>query len=553
MSAPGEAPVTGPAQTAAPGAGRAQSTVRRIIVLVLLFALVTVAAIGLSGLLTRVLDPGSTLVTDDAGLARALAFTFIAGPLAGVLWWWEHRRLRDPAERASLVWALYLVAMSLVALVTATIGAASAIAEGLDGRWDASSACVALVWGGVWVWHRGMRRSAATAPTRLVEVTPAIGTVYGLIVATVGSIGALRAIVSAGLEIFLPVLVSTRPWLLEVGQALTWAVIGAAVWWWHWTRERGREGRGGFASVLLILTVGAAAALTLFAVGTLLFVVLQLVFGTDAVAVVLRPLDTAVASALVGGIVWTAQSRILSARPDSVRRSGRLLISAVALVGAASGLGVVVNALLASIVSPLVDTDPRTLLLGGLSALAVGLPVWWIAWNPTRSVPAEEAALPARRVYLIAIFGASAIVAVVTLLLIGFRLFQFVLGPTEAGGLVERIRAPFGLLIATAVVFAYHFAVWRSDRRIARDVVPRQTIGRVLLVTGGDASGLVAAVRSETGAQVTTMRASVPDEVLALGEEDAPAVLDALRGLTARRVLVVATVEGGIRAVPLED
>jgi hypothetical protein len=553
MSAPGEAPVTGPAQAAAPGAGRAQSTVRRIIVLVLLFALVTVAAIGLSGLLTRVLDPGSTLVTDDAGLARALAFTFIAGPLAGVLWWWEHRRLRDPAERASLVWALYLVAMSLVALVTATIGAASAIAEGLDGRWDASSACVALVWGGVWVWHRWMRRSAATAPTRLVEVTPAIGTVYGLIVATVGSIGALRAIVSAGLEIFLPVLVSTRPWLLEVGQALTWAVIGAAVWWWHWTRERGREGRGGFASVLLILTVGAAAALTLFAVGTLLFVVLQLVFGTDAVAVVLRPLDTAVASALVGGIVWTAQSRILSARPDSVRRSGRLLISAVALVGAASGLGVVVNALLASIVSPLVDTDPRTLLLGGLSALAVGLPVWWIAWNPTRSVPAEEAAPPARRVYLIAIFGASAIVAVVTLLLIGFRLFQFVLGPTEAGGLVERIRAPFGLLIATAVVFAYHFAVWRSDRRIARDVVPRQTIGRVLLVTGGDASGLVAAVRSETGAQVTTMRASVPDEVLALGEEDAPAVLDALRGLTARRVLVVATVEGGIRAVPLED
>jgi hypothetical protein len=553
MSAPGEAPVTGPAQTAAPGAGRAQSTVRRIIVLVLLFALVTVAAIGLSGLLTRVLDPGSTLVTDDAGLARALAFTFIAGPLAGVLWWWEHRRLREPAERASLVWALYLVAMSLVALVTATIGAASAIAEGLDGRWDASSACVALVWGGVWVWHRWMRRSAATAPTRLVEVTPAIGTVYGLIVATVGSIGALRAIVSAGLEIFLPVLVSTRPWLLEVGQALTWAAIGAAVWWWHWTRERGREGRGGFASVLLILTVGAAAALTLFAVGTLLFVALQLVFGTDAVAVVLRPLDTAVASALVGGIVWTAQSRILSARPDSVRRSGRLLISAVALVGAASGLGVVVNALLASIVSPLVDTDPRTLLLGGLSALAVGLPVWWIAWNPTRSVPAEEAALPARRVYLIAIFGASAIVAVVTLLLIGFRLFQFVLGPTEAGGLVERIRAPFGLLIATAVVFAYHFAVWRSDRRIARDVVPRQTIGRVLLVTGGDASGLVAAVRSETGAQVTTMRASVPDEVLALGEEDAPAVLDALRGHTARRVLVVATVEGGIRAVPLED
>ena len=49
------------------------------------------------------------------------------------------------------------------------------------------------------------------------------------------------------------------------------------------------------------------------------------------------------------------------------------------------------------------------------------------------------------------------------------------------------------------------------------------------------------------------MRASIPDEVLALRAEDAPAVLAALRGLSARRVLVVATGEGGIRAVPLED
>ena len=537
----------------APGMGRAQSAVRRIIVLGILFALVIVAAIGLSGLLTRVLDSGRTLVPDDAGLARSLAFTFIAGPVAGVLWWWERRRLREPAERASLVWALYLVAMSLVSLVTATTGAATAVARGLEGRWDASSVSVAIVWAAVWIWHRWMRHSPSTAPTRMVEVTPAIGTLYGLVIATIGCVEALRAIVSAGLEIFLPVLVSSRPWILETGQALAWALIGAAVWWWHWTRERGRDAQGGFASVLLVVTVAASAALTLFAVGVLLFVLLQLVFATGAPAEILRPVDTAVASALVGGVLWTAQGRILAARPGPVRRAARLLVSAIALVGAASGLGVVVNALLASLVTPLIDSEPRTLLLAGLSALVVGLVVWWISWRPTRTVPAEEAATTARRVYLIAIFGASAVVAVVTLLLIGFRLFQFVLGPVEPAGLVERIRAPLGLLTATAVVFAYHFAVWRSDRRIAHDIAPRQTIGRVLLVTDGDVAGLVAAVRAETGAQVMVMRASIPDEVLALRAEDAPAVLAALRNLSARRVLVVATVEGGIRAVPLED
>ena len=45
---------------------------------------------------------------------------------------------------------------------------------------------------------------------------------------------------------------------------------------------------------------------------------------------------------------------------------------------------------------------------------------------------AEEAADPARRVYLVAVFGASAVVAIVTLLIIGYRLFEFAL---EAGGI----------------------------------------------------------------------------------------------------------------------
>ena len=46
----------------APAAGSAQPTVRRLIVYTLLFALVVVAAIGLSGLLGRLLGAGTVLV-----------------------------------------------------------------------------------------------------------------------------------------------------------------------------------------------------------------------------------------------------------------------------------------------------------------------------------------------------------------------------------------------------------------------------------------------------------------------------------------------------------
>ncbi len=73
--------------SAGAGSGPAQRTVRRLIVYILLFALVVVAAVGLSGLLGRLLAAGAALAAGDvAGLARSLAFALIGGPLAAVLW-----------------------------------------------------------------------------------------------------------------------------------------------------------------------------------------------------------------------------------------------------------------------------------------------------------------------------------------------------------------------------------------------------------------------------------------------------------------------------------
>ena len=83
------------ATRATPQAGdtAAVPTVRRLIIYVLLFALVVIGAIGLAGLLGRLLNVGVELVAGDtAGLARSLAFALIGGPLAGLLWWMVWRR-----------------------------------------------------------------------------------------------------------------------------------------------------------------------------------------------------------------------------------------------------------------------------------------------------------------------------------------------------------------------------------------------------------------------------------------------------------------------------
>jgi hypothetical protein len=116
---------------------------------------------------------------------------------------------------------------------------------------------------------------------------------------------------------------------------------------------------------------------------------------------------------------------------------------------------------------------------------------------------------------------------------------------------VERIRAPLGLLSATAVVFAYHFTIWRRDRALAPAAARRQVIGKVILVSTGDVAALAEAIGAETGAGVTVwpVATGTPGVV----DADAPAVLTLLAAIQAPRVMVIARDDGGVRAIPLAD
>lgn len=529
------------------------NVLRRLIVFALLFALVTIAAIGLSGLIERALGFGTVLVADTAGLARALAFVLIAAPLAGVLWWWERRRLADSAERASLVWALYLAAMSLTSPVVAVSSAATAAASGIDGEWRPGAVASAIVWAGVWGWHQRMLRNPATAPTRLPALGTELSALYGLAVAAFGAATVIAVLVSEAATTVMPQLFDSRPWHLAVLQALVWGTAGVLVWWWHWIRARARTAPGAFAEVLLVIVVALSAAAALFGLGTVLHIVLRLLFDDDPVAQLIAPLGTATGAALVGAIVCVAHTRLLPGRGARAQGAARLAVSGVSLIGAASGFGVIVNALLASLDTTLVGGDPRALLLAGVSALIIGAPAWWLIWRSARPVTAEESGDIARRVYLVVVFGASAVVALVTLLLIGYRVFEVILGARgdagAPGGLIERIRAPFGLLSATVLVFAYHFTVWRRDRVAAPPTAKPSRVERVVLVAGADSELLAARIREETGARVTVWH-TVEDG--AVGEEtDAAAIITRLGEVTAQRALVVAEPGRATRVVPL--
>src|SRR5690606_4502338 len=214
---------------------RSQGTVRRVIVYLILFVLVVIAASGVSGLLGRLFETRPELSDGSGGLALSLAFALIAGPIAAVLWWFTWRRL-DGAERASVAWGLYLSAISFVALVTFSVALLTAVGDLVDGRWSPEALATGLTWLVVWVLHRRMWSHPAKSPLRLTTVPVVLGAGYGLVVGAGGVTRALEKLFDAAFVA--PPAQIRDPWWHGALQALVWAVGGALIWWWHWSRDR---------------------------------------------------------------------------------------------------------------------------------------------------------------------------------------------------------------------------------------------------------------------------------------------------------------------------
>jgi hypothetical protein len=567
--------VTAAQTVPAPAAGSAQPTVRRLIVYTLLFALVVVTAVGLSGLLGRLLGAGTVLVAGDvAGLARSLAFTLIGGPMAAALWWFVWRRLDDAVERSSAGWGLYLTGMYAVSLITAATGVLSALAAVIGGErlgWQLSLSN-GLVWAGVLAWHRWMWRHPRKSPSLIPDVPTVVGAAFGLIIGVGGSVTALANLLDTAIQGLTASASLGDPWWKLVLQALAWGVGGVAIWWWHWIHDGGRRLTTDFADVaLVVIGILGAVLLTVGGIGTVLFVLLRLAFDrSDPVSEILEPLGAAIAAGAVGSLVWAYHRTVSAGRSGTTLQAAKLVTSGVGLAAAATGIGIVVNSALSIAATPLAGDGIRTLLLGGISALAVGGPLWWLTWKPGVAPEPTELGRRGRRVYLIAVFGLSAIVAVITLLVIGYRVFEFLLDDVSGGSLVDRTRAPLGLLVATGLAAGYHFAVWRHDRSLTAAATPRKrTVRKLILVAAGDPEPLAKVAAEVTGASVTVWKRADAGSSDAVASGTAPSgaassdtaeeaagglsgqLARALEGVAADRVLVITGPGSRIEVIPL--
>ena len=557
-------PATSSPVANAGGVGR---SVRRIIVYGVLFMLVCLAAGGIGDLLTRLIDSGRMLFGNDvSGLALTLAFTLIAGPLAALLWWYAWRTNAAQRERLAVSWGLYIVAMSTVALIAATTALLQSASSLVNGSWEPAAFSSGVVWLGIWSWHRWMRRHPTRGPLRLTGAAPTIGYAYGIAIGAAGAVSALSALLGTAINRSVELVAIGDAWWIAALQGLIWAVGGAGIWWWHWKHDGAEALRAGLANVAIVLVAGLGSViLALGGIATGLFVALRLFFDTtdggDPAPRILEPLGTAIAAAAIGALIWSYYRRPAADHSVLVSSATRLAASGITLVAVATGIGIIVNSIFAAVGAPLAETGTRTLLLGGISALVVGGTAWWLVWKPTATVSAAREAVAGRRIYLIAVFGLSAIVAIVTVLVIGFRIFEFTLDPVSGGSFLERVRAELGLLVATGLVAGYHFTLWNRDRALRPgEPTKLQSIGHITLVTGSDAERLAELIAEATGAKVTVLlRADTPANTATDSSETwatadaitAAQVEAAMVGVTAVRAIVIIRQAGEIEVIPL--
>jgi hypothetical protein len=522
-------------RSARTGGGPADGrSVRRFFQYLLLYGLMIVAVVGVSDLLARAVD-GPDVSADDSDLARVLAFALFGVPMVAAVAAWTRRELRrDPAERRSLGWAVYLTGATLTSLVVGIVTLHEGLSEAMAGRLDWSALIRAGVWGAVWAGHWALGERMLSKPAWAPHL--AIGALIGLGVTVAGLIWCGGAVITTALGD-----PAHRLGDRELAQAGALVVVGALVWFGYWWRRfRVVAPRGLWLGYVLPVGVGGSFVVAVVAAAIVLDTLLVWIVGdprTTVAASYFAGTPTAGSAVVVGVASWwyhrRAFARSAPAGRTEITRLHEYLLAGIALTATAVGVVIGVRALADMIAATGRGSIANTVITAG-TLLVVGGPLWSVFWRRAqrarRADPQAEAGSVTRRVYLFVLFGVGGLVAVIAVLVAGFIGIDAALKGDLGSSTMTDLGVPAGLLIAAAAVSGYHWLVYRRDRIAA----PRQEVRvgpRDVLLLGPVDDDLVRAARA-TGARV---------EVWARpgGAWDGPAVLAMLEEHPGEAVAVV--------------
>jgi len=486
--------------------------VRRFFQYLLLYGLIIVVALGLSGLLGRLLDRATLVVADQTDLARSVSFVVVGIPLYIFLALWTRRKLiADPTEAKSFGWGFYITATSLTSLVIAIFALHDVVSWAIGiHNYSGPSIARFIVWGALWSTHWWLD----------VHLTPTLNSRFHHLV---GSLIGLGTVVIG----FTDLLIGVTERLLRLGGdalyvgnadpilngAITLAV-GIPVWFLYWIRTYAKSNRDPlWLAYVLLVGVGGGLVMAISFASTVLYNVLVWFLGKPGsldASIYFQNSPPAVAAACVGIIVWWYHHAVLDeqerATRSEVRRVYEYLMAGIGLLAAAGGLTMVLVALVEAVTGTAAivgGSGAINTLLAAATLLVVGGPVWWIFWRRIQSAikksPSQEHASPTRRVYLFLLFGIGGVAAVIALLVGVFLLFDDIFKGNFGADTFHRMRYSIGVLITTCDVAGYHWMIYRAERE---QIVASLRGPRFVLMVGPKDQELIRAVSQRTGGRV---------------------------------------------------
>ncbi|MEZ4522057.1 MAG: DUF5671 domain-containing protein [Thermomicrobiales bacterium] len=488
-------------------------TIRRLYVYIMLAVSLAMAAFGVVSLLELGINEIWTVLSGedlmDIGpndvrqrLSFALPFVAIAVPIWFLHWRIANRSGPSDDERQSWVRATYFavaVALPLMVLLTASMFIIRRIVEaiiGIDGDVVTSdlpsTLAMSAVAGAIWAAHARFQRRDADA-VALSGPSSWIPRLYAYAAAALGATILLMGLVW-GLETI------TR-WLLDVPaeragevwwhvptvDALSSAVVGAAIWGLHWrfisrlvvrdAAERAARIRLVYLSVLLM--AGVLASIWFFAGGFE-------EIGRQVLDVRSAPgMSESIRLSFVSMMMGLPFVGLWLLHRFYVRDDGQFAVRAVRLENYAAGLVAVLVAAgsAAALTGQLFDD-----LLGGErssgfrvddfraevawygSLLLVAAAVWIYEWQQVQRrvsvFQEDEQQSVVRRTYLYIVLASGLVALIVSAAFILYRLMERLLGVSvEQAEFISQLSYPLGFVAIGAVVVSYNGVLLLRDLR----------------------------------------------------------------------------------------
>ena len=533
-------------------------SIRRLYFYLVAFISIEIVLWGLVALLRSIVD--RTVSGGADALAQALALILVGVPIFLIHWLWAQRvAARDEEEKTATLRAVFLYAILLGTLIPVAQNLLSFIDRSLvqvTGLGVARSFSpfrnqtiadnlIAILMNGVvaayfWTVLRGdwatlTDRESFADVRRLYRY---IWMLYGLLMTVFGAQQILRFL------FYVPGDVLGQMGREVAVNGIALLIVGTPVWVYSWRviqdsladpAEMGSTLRLG---ILYLLALGGVITVITTA-WIVIDTILNAALGQDtSVNEFISRIGGPISIGVPLGFVWAYYghwlSRHIAAVGDRVRQAGmkrlyNYILSFIGLVVAFVGVATLFNFLIDVLTEFGISfTDSmRQSLVGSLSSLIVGLPLWLIMWRPMQMEAIQQGEMGdharrsvLRKAYLYLVLFVSVIGSMATAVGLVYQFIRVILG-VGVSDFLNTILNLIQLLFLFGVVLVYHLNVLRRDGVSTADALAeKQNKYSLLVVDSGD--GFVDSIRNSLAKLGSKVRVKVTSpEARPEGEFDA--------------------------------